>query len=100
MFSLFSQKSGSGVYLDPTAMQSTGHPIQDNIAMDSNFEIADLPVKLELRYVIESKRAASGLDCPKIDYSSHSKKAKVICHLIVALIFIISPHYKKYATHQ
>lgn len=56
-------------------IRSIGNPVSDgNIVMDPNFEIADLPVKLELRYVIESKRAAHGLDSPKIDYRSKDSK--------------------------
>ena len=35
--------------------------------MDEDFEIGDLPVKLELRYAIEAKRAEKGLDMPVID---------------------------------
>lgn len=34
---------------------------------DDDFEIGDLPVKLELRYAIEAKRAEKGLDMPIIE---------------------------------
>jgi len=34
---------------------------------DDDFEIGDLPVKLELRYAIEAKRAEKGLDMPVIE---------------------------------
>ena len=56
-------------------IRSVGNPVSDgSVVMDPSFEIAELPVKLELRYVIESKRAASGLDCPRIDYNSKDAK--------------------------
>ncbi|XP_004205502.1 cyclic AMP-dependent transcription factor ATF-3 [Hydra vulgaris] len=37
------------------------------VPIDNNFEIGDLPVKLELRYAIEAKRAEKGLDMPVIE---------------------------------
>lgn len=52
------------------------------VAVDPNFEIADLPVKLELRYVIESKRAANGLECPKIDYRLRDTKNQQVFFFI------------------
>ncbi|XP_048586239.1 cyclic AMP-dependent transcription factor ATF-3 isoform X2 [Nematostella vectensis] len=63
---------GSGVYMDPTVIRSAAAVNSgiDALSVDPNFDIAELPVKLELRYVIESKRAANGLDCPKIEYNS------------------------------
>lgn len=69
-------QAGSGMYLESgTVIRSIGNPVPDgDMAVDPNFEIADLPVKLELRYVIESKRAAHGLDCPKSDYRSKDFK--------------------------
>ncbi|CAH3175984.1 unnamed protein product [Porites evermanni] len=64
------------MYLEPaTVIRSVGNPVQDaNMMMDPNFEIADLPVKLELRYVIESKMAAHGVECPKVDYRTKDLK--------------------------
>ena len=50
----------------------------DALSVDPNFEIADLPVKLELRYVIESKRVASGLDVPTFDLRTKEKKTEVM----------------------
>lgn len=40
-----------------------------NIVMDYVFEIVELFVKLELRYVIELKCVVNGFDCLKIDYN-------------------------------
>ena len=66
-----------------TVIRSVGNPVPDcNMAVDPNFEIADLPVKLELRYVIESKRAAHGLDCPTIDYRSKDCKNQQVFHIL------------------
>lgn len=63
--------------------RSVGNPVSDgNVVVDPNFEIADLPVKLELRYVIESKRAAHGLDCPKIGYPLKGSKDQQVFHII------------------
>ena len=80
------------MYLEPgTVIRSVGNPVPDaNTVMDPNFEIADLPVKLELRYVIESKLAAHGMECPKSDY--HSKDLKnqqvlwVLLHIFVLVL--------------
>ncbi|KAL9954393.1 hypothetical protein ACROYT_G041925 [Oculina patagonica] len=71
-----SSQASNGVYMEPGGViRSIGNPVPDgNIVVDPNFEIADLPVKLELRYVIESKRAAHGLDCPTIDHRSKDLK--------------------------
>ncbi|RMX54279.1 hypothetical protein pdam_00011990 [Pocillopora damicornis] len=68
--------TSNGVYMEPGGViRTVGNPVPDgNIVMDHAFEIAELPVKLELRYVIESKRAANGLDCPKIDHNSKDSK--------------------------
>ncbi|KAK2568716.1 hypothetical protein P5673_006710 [Acropora cervicornis] len=67
---------GNGLYLESgSVIRAVGNPASDvAIAVDPNFEIADLPVKLELRYVIESKRAANGLECPKTDYRLRDAK--------------------------
>ena len=66
-----------------SVIRSVGNPVSDgNVVVDPNFEIADLPVKLELRYVIESKRAAHGLDCPKIDYRLKDSKDQQVFHII------------------
>ncbi|XP_068682401.1 cyclic AMP-dependent transcription factor ATF-3-like [Montipora foliosa] len=68
---------GNGLYMESgSVIRTVGNPGSDGtLTMDPNFEIADLPVKLELRYVIESKRAAHGLpDCPKIDPCSKDAK--------------------------
>ena len=72
------------MYLESgTVIRSIGNPVPDgDMAVDPNFEIADLPVKLELRYVIESKRAAHGLDCPKSDYRSKDFKDQQVFHLL------------------
>lgn len=64
-------------------IRSIGNPVSDgNMVMDPNFEIADLPVKLELRYVIESKRAAHGLDSPNIDYRSKDSKNQQVFYTL------------------
>lgn len=63
-------------------IRTIGNPVPDgSIVMDPNFEIADLPVKLELRYVIESKRAAHGLDCPKIEYNPKDSKNQQVFYI-------------------
>ena len=68
-------------------IRTVGNPVSDgNIVMDPNFEIADLPVKLELRYVIESKRAAHGLDCPKIDHRSKDLKNQQVFYTLSKLL--------------
>lgn len=64
-------------------IRTVGNPVpHGNIVMDHAFEIAELPVKLELRYVIESKRAANGLDCPKIDHNSEDSKNQQVFPII------------------
>jgi hypothetical protein len=63
--------------MDPSVIRSATNPCADSLQLDTNFEIADLPVKLELRYAIESKRAASGLECPKTEYKTVSKREEV-----------------------
>lgn len=64
-------------------IRAVGNPASDvAIAVDPNFEIADLPVKLELRYVIESKRAANGLECPKTDYRLRDAKNQQVLFYI------------------
>ena len=63
--------------MDPSVIRSASNPAVDSLPLDTNFEIADLPVKLELRYAIESKRAANGLECPKTEYKQTSKKEEV-----------------------
>lgn len=81
-------QAGSGMYLEPgTVIRSVGNPVPDaNMVLDPNFEIADLPVKLELRYVIESKMAAHGVECPKVDYRKKDlKNQKVFCVLLLFL---------------
>lgn len=80
----FLWQTGNGVYMEPGGViRSVGNPVPDgNIVVDPNFEIADLPVKLELRYVIESKRAAHGLDCPKIDHRSKHFKKQQVFHIL------------------
>lgn len=63
--------------MDPSVIRNAMNPTTDGLHLDANFEIADLPVKLELRYAIESKRAANGLDCPRTEYKPISKKSDV-----------------------
>lgn len=63
--------------MDPSVIRSATNPAVDSLQLDTNFEIADLPVKLELRYAIESKRAANGLECPKTEYKPVNKKEDV-----------------------
>lgn len=41
-------------------------PFETN-ALDEAFKTAEIPVKLELRYAIEAKRAEKGLDMPILD---------------------------------
>ena len=80
----FSQPS-IGLYTEPgSVIRSVGNPAPDGsvMPMDPNFEIADLPVKLELRYVIESKRAAHGLDCPKLDYRTKDSKNQQVFYIL------------------
>lgn len=75
-------------------IRSIGNPVSDgNIVMDPNFEIADLPVKLELRYVIESKRAAHGLDSPKIDYRSKDSKNQQVFYTLSKFVYKASTSY-------
>lgn len=62
--------------------------------MDPNFEIADLPVKLELRYVIESKRAAHGLDCPKLDYRSKDSKNQQVFYILNNCVSSVEGMYR------
>ena len=60
--------------------ETVGRPVassDDALSVDPNFEIADLPVKLELRYVIESKRVANGLEVPSFDLETKEKKTEV-----------------------
>ena len=84
-------QAGSGMYLEPgTVIRSVGNPVQEaNMMMDPNFEIADLPVKLELRYVIESKMAAHGVECPKVDYRTKDLKNQqvFVCSFIFGHFF-------------
>lgn len=63
--------------MDPSVIRSATNPAVDGLPLDTNFEIADLPVKLELRYAIESKRAANGLECPKTEYKQINKREDV-----------------------
>lgn len=63
--------------MDPSVIRNALNPTTDGLSLDANFEIADLPVKLELRYAIESKRAANGLECPKTEYKPMNKKSEV-----------------------
>ena len=84
---LSSPQVGNGLYIESgSVIRTVGNPGSDGtLSMDPNFEIADLPVKLELRYVIESKRAAHGLpDCPKIDHCSKDAKNQQVLHFILA----------------
>ncbi|XP_031550229.1 cyclic AMP-dependent transcription factor ATF-3-like [Actinia tenebrosa] len=73
----FVSQVGSAIYMDPSVIRSATNPGVDNLSMDTNFEIADLPVKLELRYAIESKRAANGLECPKTEYKQASRREEL-----------------------
>ena len=79
------------MYLEPgTVIRSVGNPVQEaNMMMDPNFEIADLPVKLELRYVIESEMAAHGVECPKVDYRTKDLKNQqvFVCSFIFGHFF-------------
>ncbi|XP_074631655.1 cyclic AMP-dependent transcription factor ATF-3-like isoform X1 [Acropora palmata] len=79
---------GNGLYLESgSVIRAVGNPASDvAIAVDPNFEIADLPVKLELRYVIESKRAANGLECPKTDYRLRDAKNQQVLLYILAFL--------------
>ncbi|KXJ29925.1 cyclic AMP-dependent transcription factor ATF-3 [Exaiptasia diaphana] len=70
----FVPQGGSAIYMDPSVIRNAANPTPDGFPLDTNFEIADLPVKLELRYAIESKRAANGLECPKTEYKPMNKK--------------------------
>ena len=83
-FIFFFSKTSNGIYMEPGGViRTVGNPVPDgNIVMDHAFEIAELPVKLELRYVIESKRAANGLDCPKIDHNSKDSKNQQVFPII------------------
>lgn len=63
--------------MDPSVIRNAINPQPDGLSLDANFEIADLPVKLELRYAIESKRAANGLECPKTEYKPLNKRNEV-----------------------
>ena len=80
----FRRQVGNGLYLESgSVIRAVGNPASDvAIPVDPNFEIADLPVKLELRYVIESKRAANGLECPKIDYRLRDAKNQQVLFYI------------------
>ena len=60
--------------------EPSGRPManpEEALSVDPTFEIADLPVKLELRYVIESKRVASGLEVPTFDLDTKEKRTEV-----------------------
>ncbi|KAK3726620.1 hypothetical protein QZH41_010953 [Actinostola sp. cb2023] len=70
-------RGGSAIYMDPSVIRNAMNPTTDGLSLDANFEIADLPVKLELRYAIESKRAANGLDCPKTEYKQVRRRSEL-----------------------
>ena len=91
----FRCKVGNGLYLESgSVIRAVGNPASDvAIAVDPNFEIADLPVKLELRYVIESKRAANGLECPKTDYRLRDAKNQQVLFYILAFCKGLMPSF-------
>ena len=91
----FRRQVGNGLYLESgSVIRAVGNPASDvAIAVDPNFEIADLPVKLELRYVIESKRAANGLECPKTDYRLRDAKNQQVLFYILAFCKGLMPSF-------
>lgn len=70
-FIFFFFKISNGVYMElGGVIWIVGNLVFDgNIVMDYVFEIVELFVKLELRYVIELKCVVNGFDCLKIDYN-------------------------------
>ena len=61
----------------PQQQQSPTSPVEPLDLRD----IGDLPVKLELRYAIESRRSEKGLDIPVTVVQQHKPKQKVSINL-------------------
>lgn len=64
-FSYYSQAVPDIAMSPDECSDGSSTSIMQNI--EDEFDIGDLPVKLELRYAIEAKRAEKGLDMPVMD---------------------------------